>query len=296
MTSRKDTFIIRKNQGFTRAPERRFCHDARTGRRGAAVETITSKSNALCVHFRKLASSRSYREETGEFLCDSPKLLQEAVLWGAPVRALFCTEGVALPPGLEGRFSRMAKVSESVMRSVSPMETPQGVVFSCASPSYAPPEELEPDGQGRLRFLVLDGVQDPGNVGTILRTADAFGATVILLPGCADLNNPKTLRAGMGVHFRSRVFRCTLEELTALLKKANLPLYGAALREDTADVREADLSRCAIAVGSEGRGLSAAVLAACDRSLRIPMDTRCESLNAASAASVLLWEAARREY
>ena len=145
------------------------------------------------------------------------------------------------------------------------------------------------------RFLVLDGVQDPGNVGTILRTADAFSAVAVLLPGCAVLYNPKTLRAGMGIHFRSVIYRCGLEELTALLKEAGLPLYGAALREDTADVREVDLRRCAMAVGSEGRGLSAEVLAACARTVRIPMELRCESLNAASAASVLLWEAARTE-
>lgn len=181
------------------------------------------------------------------------------------------------------------------MRSVSPMETPQGVVFSCALPRSGPPERLEPDVPERMRFLVLDGVQDPGNVGTILRTADAFGTAVVLLPGCADVYNPKTVRAGMGVHFRSAVYHCTLPELTALLKEAGLPLYGAALREDTADVREMDLRRCAIAVGSEGRGLSAEVLAACDRTVRIPMNKRCESLNAASAASVLLWEAARRD-
>jgi len=143
---------------------------------------------------------------------------------------------------------------------------------------------------------VLDGVQDPGNVGTILRTADAFRAEVVLLPGCADLYNPKTVRAGMGVHFRSKIYRCTLFELTALLREAGLPLYGAALREDTADVREVDLRRCAMAVGSEGRGLSPEVLAACDKTIRIPMDSRCESLNAASAASVLLWEAARGEF
>ena len=254
------------------------------------MEMITSRSNSLCVHFRKLASSRSYREETGEFLCDSPKLLREAAQWGAPVTALLYTEGAELPP-LPGGV-RAARVSEGVMRSVSPMETPQGVVFSCAFAPRGLPERLEE--AGRPRFLVLDGVQDPGNVGTILRTADAFEARVILLPGCADLYNPKTLRAGMGVHFRSALYRCTLAELTALLKAADLPLYGAALREDTADVREVNLSRCAIAVGSEGRGLSAEVLAACDRTVRIPMEARCESLNAASAASVLLWEAARQ--
>ena len=267
------------------------------------MEMITSRSNSLCVHFRKLASSRSYREETGEFLCDSPKLLREAAQWGAPVTALLYTEGAELPP-LPGGV-RAARVSEGVMRSVSPMETPQGVVFSCRSFRYDPPERLEPDVHGRRRslvldeagrprFLVLDGVQDPGNVGTILRTADAFGSAVILLPGCADLYNPKTVRAGMGVHFRSAVYRCALPELAARLREANLPLYGAALREDTADVREVDLRRCAVAVGSEGRGLSAEVLAACDRTVRIPMEARCESLNAASAASVLLWEAARQ--
>ena len=254
------------------------------------MEMITSRSNSLCVHFRKLASSRSYREETGEFLCDSPKLLREAAQWSAPVTALLYTEGAELPP-LPGGV-RAARVSEGVMRSVSPMETPQGVVFSCAFAPRGLPERLEE--AGRPRFLVLDGVQDPGNVGTILRTADAFGSAVILLPGCADLYNPKTVRAGMGVHFRSAVYRCALPELAARLREANLPLYGAALREDTEDVREVDLRRCAVAVGSEGRGLSAEVLAACDRTVRIPMEARCESLNAASAASVLLWEAARQ--
>jgi len=255
------------------------------------METITSKSNPLCVHFRKLASSRSYREEAGEFLCDSPKLLREAVQWGAPIKALLYTGGTELPVPAEGAAVRTVRVSEGVMRSVSPMETPQGVVFSCAVLDHGLPERLRPEG----RYLVLDGVQDPGNVGTILRTADAFRTEVILLPGCADLYNPKTVRAGMGVHFRSVIHRCALSELTALLQEAGLPLYGAAVREDTADVREVDLRHCAMAVGSEGRGLSGEVLSNCDRTVRIPMDGRCESLNAASAASVLLWEAARGE-
>lgn len=265
------------------------------GEGAAVMEMITSKTNPLCVHLRKLSSSRSYREETGEFLCDSPKLLREAALWGAPVQTLLYTEGTELPRELEGRVPRAVKVSEGVMRSVSPMETPQGAVFSCRIPDCRLPKRLEPGDRGRLRLLVMDGVQDPGNVGTILRTADAFKTAAVLLPGCADLYNPKTLRAGMGVHFRSVIYRCTLEELTALLKEAGLPLYGAALREDTADVRRVDLRRCAMAVGSEGRGLSAEVLAACDGTVRIPMDPRCESLNAAAAAAVLLWEAARTE-
>ena len=278
------------------------------------MKIITSRSNPLCVHLRKLASSRSYREETGEFLCDSPKLLREAALWGADVTALLCTEGVELPQGLENRIPQAARTGESVMRSVSPMETPQGVVFSCAiprsgplealapdekgpcrPPDCRPPERLKPDERGRLRFLVLDGVQDPGNVGTILRTADAFSAVAVLLPGCADLYNPKTLRAGMGIHFRSVIYRCGLEELTALLKEAGLPLYGAALREDTEDVRRVGLGRGAVIIGSEGRGVSREALSLCGRTIKIPMSPRCESLNAAVAASVILWEMARND-
>ena len=162
------------------------------------MEQITSRQNPLCVHFRKLASSRSYREDCGEFLCDSPKLLREAQLWGAEIRTVLFTEGAG-PPSFDRTDVRMAQVSPSVMQAVSPMETPQGVVFSCALRDPVPRGTPEPG-----RYLVLDGVQDPGNVGTILRTADAFDCGgVFLLPGCADLYNPKTLRSAMGAHFRA---------------------------------------------------------------------------------------------
>ena len=177
------------------------------------------------------------------------------------------------------------------------METPQGVVFSCRSTGRRPPQRLIPDASGRQRYVLLDGVQDPGNVGTILRTADAFGADgLLLLPGCADLYNHKTVRSSMGAVFRLPAWSCTLEGLRALSARTGLPLLGTALREDTVDLREADLGRSIVLLGSEGRGLSAAVLAACDKTVRIPMAPRCESLNAASAASVLLWEAARGEF
>ena len=253
------------------------------------METITSRQNPICTHFRKLASSRAYREETGEFLCDSPKLLREADLWGATVCTVLFTAGAELPP-FAGAGTRLVQVSESVMRAVSPMETPQGVVFSCRMGSHEPPARLEPG-----RYVLLDGVQDPGNVGTILRTADAFGWTAFLLPGCADLYNPKTVRSAMGVHFRSPVWRCSLEEAAARVRGAGVPLYATALRADTADVRAVDLTACGVFIGSEGRGVSQAALEQCDRTIRIPMAERCESLNAAAAAAVLLWEGARDE-
>ena len=143
---------------------------------------------------------------------------------------------------------------------------------------------------------MLDGVQDPGNVGTILRTADAFCADgVFLVNGCADLYNPKTVRATMGAVFRCPVWTCGAKELRGLLTASGLPLYGAALRSDTLDARSVDYSRCAIAIGSEGKGLCEEMLSICDKTILIPMSGHCESLNAAIAASVLLWEVHRND-
>ena len=253
------------------------------------METITSRQNPLCTHLRKLSSSAAYRRQCGEFLCDSPKLLQEALLWGSELHTVVVTAGTEAPPLPKG--VRLVEVPADVMRSVSPMETPQGTLFTCAIHTEPLPETLA----GR-RYVVLDTLQDPGNVGTILRTADAFHADgMFLVNGCADLYNPKTLRATMGAVFRCPVWTVGAEELSALLKKSGIPLYGAALREDTLDARAVDYSRCAIAIGSEGRGLTESVLALCDRTIKIPMSEHCESLNAAAAATVLLWEAARND-
>lgn len=253
------------------------------------AERITSRSNPLCTHLRKLASSGAYRRQCGEFLCDSPKLLREALLHDGGVHTVVCTEGAALPQVPAG--TRLVQVPADVMKSVSPAQTPQGVLTVCGLPDRSLPERL-----AGKRYLVLDGVQDPGNVGTVLRTADAFGADgVLLVNACADLYNPKTVRATMGAVFRCPAWACGAEALPGLLAASGLPLYGAALRADTRDARDVDYSRCAIAIGSEGQGLSAELLAACRETVRIPMRERCESLNAAVAAAVLLWEAARND-
>lgn len=248
------------------------------------AETITSRQNPLMTHLRKLASSRSYRKKSGEYLCDGTKLLAEALKWGAEVKTAVFSEGVDIPPLPDG--VRAVRVSEELMRSVSPMETPQGALFTVALPEVQLPETLS----GK-HYLVLDGVQDPGNVGTILRTADAFDCGgVFLVNACADLYNPKTARATMGAIFRREAYTVTAEELFALLRKSGVPLYGTALRDDTVPLAEANLARAAVAIGSEGRGLSQQVLDECAKTLKIPMNPRCESLNAAIAATVVLWE------
>ena len=248
------------------------------------AESITSRQNPLMTHLRKLASSRSYRKKSGEYLCDGTKLLAEALKWGAEVKTAVFSDDVEIPTLPD--TVRAVRVSEELMRSVSPMETPQGALFTVALPEVQLPETLS----GK-HYLVLDGVQDPGNVGTILRTADAFDCDgVFLVNACADLYNPKTARATMGAIFRREAYTVTAEELFALLRKSGVPLYGTALRDDTVPLAEANLARAAVAIGSEGRGLSQQVLDECAKTLKIPMNPRCESLNAAVAATVVLWE------
>ena len=251
------------------------------------MEKITSRANSLLVHMKKLAASAAYRREQGVYLCDSPKLLAEALKWHAPVREIAVTVGTALPPIPEG--IRAVEVPEDVMASISPMKSPQGALFTVALPSGEVPATLPGS-----RYMVLDGVQDPGNVGTILRTLDAFGFDgLLLLEGCADPWSVKTVRSSMGAVFRRPVWCMKAENLPGLLARSGLPLYGTALREDTEDVRQVSLERCAVAIGSEGQGLSGTVLAMCRKTMKIPMSERCESLNAAIAAAVLLWESYR---
>lgn len=250
-------------------------------------EQITSRANPLVARMRKVRASREARHEEGLFLCEGPKMLREALKWGAEIESILCVAGMELediPPSV-----RVAEGPEELIAAAADTKTPQGVVFLCRLPGS---NEKSISGQ---RFLVLDGVQDPGNVGTIWRTADAFGADGLILTGaCADPWGPKTVRSTMGAAFRLPVWERPLEQLAAELSALGVPLYATALREDTEDVRQATLSgKAAVIIGSEGRGISPQALALCERTLKIPMRARCESLNAAAAACVVLWEMAR---
>ena len=252
------------------------------------MEKITSRTNPLCTHLRKLGSSAAYRRREGQFLCDSPKLVAEALCWRPElVKTVVCTAGAELPELPAG--VRVVEVPGDVMESVSPAKTPQGVLAVCTIPEQPFPKTLTGS-----HYVLLDGVQDPGNVGTILRTADAFWVDgIFLVNGCADLYGPKTVRASMGAVFRCPVWSADADTVKNLLESSGIPLYGAALREDTLDARDVDYAKAAVGIGSEGRGLSQQVLDLCDRTVRIPMRDHCESLNAAAAATVLLWEMAR---
>lgn len=249
------------------------------------MNVLTSRQNPLCAHLRKLASSSRYRRECGEYLADGRKLWEEAVRWQAPIRRLVTTPDVAVdvPQGVEHTV-----VAPELMAYLSPMESPQGFLFTVSTPDKT---GLDLPGE---RFLVLDGLQDPGNVGTIWRTADALGADGLLLVNhCADPYGPKTVRATMGACFRLPCRETTPEELKDFLARRDIPLYAADLTEDSVEVRKAELSRSAVVIGNEGHGVSPEVRGLCLGTVSIPMRSRCESLNAAVAAAIFLWEMGR---
>ncbi len=250
------------------------------------MEYITSRNNRLIKHIRKLTSDREYRRSSGLFFGEGPKLLAEALKAGTAIETVVTARGVDLP-GLDGLWR--AEVPADLLDSLCDTKTPQGVLFLAKMPDRTPPERLTGD-----RWLILDGLQDPGNVGTIWRTADGLGADgLVLVNHCADPFSPKTVRATMGACFRLPVYELEAEDLPGLLARSGLPLYAAALRADTRDIKGAQLSRCAVVIGSEGRGVSPELLNISEQTVKIPMRARCESLNAAVAAAVILWEMAR---
>ena len=167
---------------------------------------------------------------------------------------------------------------------VSPLKNSPGPLFLVKIPSVS---------AGTVqRAVILENVQDPGNVGTIIRCANAMKIPAVILCGdCADLYHPRTVRATMGAIFRQTVLSVKdVEELSSLVER---PIFGAALTDDSEDIRKLDLKEASIVIGSEGHGISEEMLYFCDRSVIIPMNPDSESLNAASAASILMWEMSR---
>ena len=231
---------------------------------------------------RALGTDRAYRHEQQEFLCDGIKLLKEALLWNAEITAILWSSEPSLTVDCPVQYC----VSDELLNYVSPLKNAAGVIFSVKMK----PWPLSEPG----KTLVLETIQDPGNLGTILRTANALNMDTVILTGdCADVYNPKTIRASMGAVFRQRFYSMPRSELRAYLDDYQIKLYGAALSEKSVDIRSVNVDHLAIAIGSEGKGLSEDMLALCDGELIIPMNAQCESLNAAIAAAIVMWELTR---
>lgn len=243
-------------------------------------QRITARKNSLIQQVRRLVSSRKAREQDGLFVSDGTKLLAEAVRWWPGLDTVILSDGVeAQVPD----HVRVVRVPEEIMAYISPMETPQGALFLCRLPEKT---EFVPSPG----MLLLDGIQDPGNLGTILRTADALEIPVALLEGCADPYSHKVVRSSMGAVFRTPVVQTTWAEARTACAAAGIPVAVTALTESAEDIRGAKLGTMAVVIGSEGRGVRPQVLTEADKALIIPMSSRCESLNAAVAAAITMWQ------
>ena len=249
-------------------------------------ELISSRKNPLLQQVRKLLSSRSARQKEGLFVADGTKLLEEAIRYFPGLDTVILSEGVEVAE-LPGHV-RVVEVPKDVMESISPMEAPQGALFLCRIPEKQAFRAVP-------GMLILDGVQDPGNVGTILRTADAMDVPVVLLPGCADPWNWKTVRSSMGAMFRTPVIQSDWETVRTACKEAGIPVGVTALSDRAVDIRTAPVEQMALVIGSEGQGVSRQVLDEADQELIIPMNPHCESLNAAIAAAIVMWQIRARK-
>lgn len=245
-----------------------------------AEQWITSRKNSLLQQVRKLLSSRSARTEAGLFVADGTKLLAEAVAWYPGLETVILSENVQadLPEHIQ-----LVRVPEEIMAYISPMQSPQGALFLCRMPEKTP---FVPTAG----MLLLDGIQDPGNLGTILRTADAFRIPVALLEGCADPFNHKVVRSSMGAVFRTPVVQTTWQEAKNCCDSAGVDIAVTALSEKAMDIRQAKIKRMAVVIGSEGQGVRPEIISQARHQLIIPMNPHCESLNAAVAATVVMWQ------
>ena len=243
-------------------------------------QRITSRKNPFLQHVKKLLSSKKAREEAGLFVYDGTKLLEEAIKWYPDLDTVILSDGVqAQVP----EHVRLIRVPGDVMESISPMASPQGALFLCRLPQKRPLV-------AQKGMLILDGIQDPGNLGTILRTADALQVPVVLLEGCADPYSHKVVRSSMGAVFRTDVVQSTWSQVQSACRETGVPVGVTALSDRAKDLRESNLSDMAVVIGSEGQGVRREILDAADAELIIPMNPNCESLNAAVAATIVMWQ------
>lgn len=254
------------------------------------IEKITSRQNPLIVRLSKL-SDRKARDSEGIFRLDGVKLFDEAKRSGISLKYVFATGEMLGKAG--DTDAKIFEVTGEVLSRLTDEKAPQGIVaFAEKFPTLLLGDELP----GSFRSLLLSSIRDPGNLGTIVRTAYAFGIDRIFIsPDCADIYSPKVIRAAMGTIFRQKLTVADEAEVVASLKRAGCAVYAAALRPGAKEVGSFALpDKVCFAVGNEGHGLSDELINAASGTVIIPMVEGCESLNAAGAAGILSWEMRRK--
>ena len=242
---------------------------------------VTSLDNSKVKKYRKL-QKRKYRDQYGEYIVEGLHLILEAFRAGV-LEELILEEGTDVPVSCPYTY-----FSSEVMSKISMMDTPSTIMGLCR-------KAKDEDVVGN-RILILDGIQDPGNLGTIIRSAVAFDVdTIVLSERTVDLYNPKVLRATQGMFFHVRVVSKLALEVISMLQNLEIPVYGTSVVNgvDVRSLDESEKKNFALVVGNEGNGVRDEILSVCNKNLYIEMNKNVESLNVAIAASILLYELGR---
>jgi TrmH family RNA methyltransferase len=256
---------------------------------------ITSLHNPQVQLVRRLQAQAKTRRQQQEFVIEGVRLAEEALQSGWPTHVVFFTgqldkRGRAVVDAFSAQGVAVEKISDTVMKVISQTQTPQGILAVLA-------QQTLPIPSSPSFLLILDGLHDPGNLGTVLRTAAAAGTqAVVLAPGCADPWSPKVVRSAMGAHFRLPLISISWHEIQRLLKltHGDLTIYladsAAGMPYTQADLR----SPLALIIGGEASGAGKESLMLAGAKVHIPMPGGVESLNAAIAAGILLFEVVRQ--
>ena len=252
---------------------------------------ITSKDNLRIKELCKLYTSKRARRDSGSFVLEGVRLVRDALFCGVEIASVFVTEDGIRRLGdafsaLENKTHEIFLIDDSLAARVGDTATPQGVFAVCKGSLTT--RELPEKGES---CLVLASLQDPGNIGTILRSAAAFGLPVVMSSDCPDPASPKVLRAAMGVRKA-----CVVDDVCEAVKELRARgtyVWAAALGEGSRPVDEISLEGSAVVIGNEGNGLPEDVIALCNAPVILPIEPGCESLNAAAASTIFAWELAR---
>jgi RNA methyltransferase, TrmH family len=243
---------------------------------------------------------RKARERQGLFVCEGTRAVEELLRSGLEIRGALVSGAAGthqrlagLRETLDSAGIRVENVTDREFDSASGTETPQGILAIARIPGRTL-SDVPPDHGNPLRLLILDGIQEPGNVGTLIRTAAALGVSATLaLPGTVDLWNAKVVRSSVGALFHHPSLSCTWEELDAFRRDRGIALWGADAQGAPLTGTEEAPPHLALTVGNEGQGLSDAARARVERTISLPIAPAVESLNVAVAAGILLYELRR---
>lgn len=260
-------------------------------------DIIISRDNKKIKYATKLLNLSKFRKQQNKFLIEGIRLCEDAILSGVLIEQAFLTEKVKSKfPDLFSKIMSYSKssniISEDLIKFISDTENPQGIVCICNKP-----DNIDFDYSLSNNILALEDIKDPSNIGTILRTAEAFGINhLILSENCCDIYNPKVLRGSMGAAFRI-VYKITksMPDTIYNLNNNGFTSYASVPDKDALCVTKESFksNKCLMLIGNEANGLKNDTINACNKKITIPMLGRSESLNAAMAASILMWEMVR---